>query len=170
MIIEVALETAIKYEIKIRDLYKEAAARSATAAGKRIFSLLAAEEQGHADYLEHRLAEWLEQHQLTAADLTTALPHAERRAAQAERIGDLLAPEQARHELALLQQALAAEQETSAFYAEAVAELPPEGRAFFARFVEIENGHVDFVLWEIDSLTNSGFWMGVQEFDMELMG
>lgn len=167
MIIETALKTAIEYETRVRDIYQDAANRSKDERGRRIFEVLAEEEQGHVDYIAHRLEQWMRDKRLTADDLKTAVPHAELRAEPAEQIRKVLAPEVTEQELDLLRQALAAESETSEFYARMVAELPAEGRAFFARFVEIEEEHMNLVLYEIDSLTNSGFWRGFQEFDME---
>lgn len=167
MIIETALEAAIEYETKVRDVYTQAAARSADERGRRIFSVLAEEERGHVEYLEHRLEQWVREKKLTAEDLKTAVSHARLRARPAERVREMLAPEVTEQELALLRQALTAEIETSEYYRRLVAELPAEGRAFFARFLEIEEGHMNLVLYEIDSLTKSGFWMGFQEFDME---
>jgi rubrerythrin len=66
-----------------------------------------------------------------------------------------------------LRKALAAEDETSAFYERMVAELPEEGRALFARFLEIEAGHGILAQAELDSLTKSGFCFDVAEFELE---
>src|SRR5450631_2254288 len=59
------------------------------------------------------------------------------------------------------------EDETSSFYGRMVAELPEEGRALFARFLEIETGHGALAQAELDSLTKSGFCFDVAEFDLE---
>ena len=48
-----------------------------------------------------------------------------------------------------------------------VSELPPEGRALFERFLEIEQGHVAIVQAEIDAVSGLGFWFDVQEFRLE---
>ena len=50
-----AIQTAITYETKIRDLYQDAAESTRDPAGRRVFSLLAREEQGHLDYLKRKL-------------------------------------------------------------------------------------------------------------------
>jgi rubrerythrin len=67
----------------------------------------------------------------------------------------------------MLEKALAVETETSGFYKKMVAELPPEGRAFFERFVEIELGHVALVEAELNSVQGAGFWFDMPEFDLE---
>ena len=66
-----------------------------------------------------------------------------------------------------MRQSLDAELETAAFYLRMVSELDAAGRAFFARFVEIEQGHVAIVQAEIDAVTGLGFWFDVQEFRLE---
>ncbi|HJX62659.1 MAG TPA: hypothetical protein VJ860_01760, partial [Polyangia bacterium] len=70
-------------------------------------------------------------------------------------------------ELSSLYQALAAEDETSAFYIQMVRELPAEGQALFSRFLEIEDGHGAIVQAEIDSVKRMGFWFDLKEFDLE---
>jgi rubrerythrin len=66
-----------------------------------------------------------------------------------------------------LKRALAAEKETSAFYRKMVAEMPEERRQLFARFLEIEEGHVAIVEAELDAVSGFGFWFGMKEFDLE---
>jgi len=66
-----------------------------------------------------------------------------------------------------LRKALAAERETSAFYRTMVGEVAEEQRQLFARFLEIEEGHVAIVEAELDAVTGSGFWFGIKEFDLE---
>ena len=66
-----------------------------------------------------------------------------------------------------LQRALAAEMETSAFYRRMVGELSDERQKLFARFLEIEEGHVAIVQAEIDAVSGSGFWFDMMEFDVE---
>ena len=55
MNIEEAIKTAIEYEIRIRDVYREASAAVDDDAGKRIFDTLGDDEQRHIDYLEYKL-------------------------------------------------------------------------------------------------------------------
>ena len=63
MTVEEAIKTAIEYEIRIRDIYREAVAAVDDEVGKRIFETLGQDEQHHIDYLEHKL----EQFQKTGA-------------------------------------------------------------------------------------------------------
>ena len=170
MTIESALESAIVYEKKVRDVYREAETKSADDIGRRVFSLLAEEEANHVSYLEHRLKHWIEKKALSANDLKTALSQASSNAGDVEQLHRVLSDDVRTGEIALLENVREVERETIEFYERMVNELPEGGKAFFKRFLEIEDGHFNLVQYEIDSLTNSGFWMGVQEFDMEAIG
>ncbi|MDH4196285.1 MAG: hypothetical protein OEW05_02645 [Candidatus Aminicenantes bacterium] len=48
-----------------------------------------------------------------------------------------------------------------------VAELHAEGQRLFARFVEIEEGHLAMAQAEIDAANGLGFWFDVREFRLE---
>lgn len=167
MTIETALETALVYEKKVRDVYLEAARKSADETGTRIFTFLAEEEAGHVSYLEYKLKKWNDSNSLSSSDLNTAIKKAFASSKEERKLRNVLSEDTRRDELALLEKARELELETSGFYKRMVAELPPDGQAFFNRFLEIERGHLNLVQYEIDSLTKSGFWMGFQEFDME---
>ena len=132
--------------------------------------MLAKEEAGHVAYLKAKLETWLKRRELASDDLKTILAHADLKAAKAGVPQNMLSEEVRQEELELLKKAWEVEVETSNFYDAVVDELPPEGKALFNRFLEIEQGHIDAVQFEIDSLTGSGFYQGVQEFDMEKMG
>ena len=62
---------------------------------------------------------------------------------------------------------LQVEVETSEFYKRMVAKMDAQGRAFFARFLQIEEGHVTLVQSEIDVLQGTGFWVDLPEFKRE---
>jgi len=167
MTLEEAIKTALVYENKIFATYNKAEAEAADETGKRIFKVLATEEQGHIDYLESCLAQWQKTGKLTVEKLETAIPSRE---AIAKRVGELdpnTRGEASPKEVELLDQALAAEVETSSFYKRMVEELDDEGKALFKRFVEIEEGHVSIVEAELDSVKGLGFWFGMQEFSLE---
>lgn len=167
MIIETALQKAILYEKKIAQIYEKAAQQSLDSRGREIFELLAKEERDHVAYLTHKWEVWQAEKELSSTDLQTALAHAKHREHSAESVAATLSPAETQQELALLEMARNAEAETSQYYEELITSLPVEGQTFFRRFLEIEQAHLDLVQFEIDSLTRSGFWMGIQEFDME---
>jgi len=74
MTIEEAIKTAIDFEIKIRDTYREAVQQTEDPAGKKIFQTLAEDEQHHVDYLNHKLEEWRSSGKLSPVKLTSVVP------------------------------------------------------------------------------------------------
>jgi rubrerythrin len=169
MTIEEAIKTAITYEKKVHGAYADAVKKAKDPTASKVFAVMAKEEQGHIAYLESRLAEWQKTGRLTAEKLGTVLPSKEKVAAGVKALKQKLKarPAGATPELGFLQQALALEEETSAFYKRMVAELPPEGQQLFGRFLEIEDGHAAIVQAEINSVTGLGVWFDVMEFDLE---
>ncbi len=167
MTIEEAIKTALEFETQVRQVYHDAAESASDPVGKRIFKVLAEEEQGHLEYLRHKLDEWKKSGRLTAERLNTVIPSRERirkriSTLEAHRSGD-----ERGGELQMLTRALDVEAKTCDFYKRMVKELPQEGKQLFAHFVEIEEGHLAIVRAEIDYLTKTGYWFDVKEFDME---
>jgi len=70
-------------------------------------------------------------------------------------------------ELELLKKALELERAASGFYRELVGTLGTENRAMFARFLEIESGHLAIVQAEIDAVTGTGTWFDFMEISLE---
>jgi rubrerythrin len=135
--------------------------------GRKVFKVLADEEQGHVAYLEAKLAALRKDGAIEPGGLRTAIPPKDAIAAGVRALERKLDAGARNPEVELLRRALAVEQETSAFYRKLVGELPAEGQAFFRGFVAIEEGHVAIVQAEIDALTGTGFWFDFQEFDLE---
>ncbi len=75
--LEEAIRTAIEYETKVRDVYKEAEQQIDDAKGKHVMGALVSEEQGHLDYLNLRLSEWEKTGSLNIEDLATHIPSRE---------------------------------------------------------------------------------------------
>lgn len=163
-----ALTTAIAYEHQVRDHYRRAQEQVLHPQGKRIFATLAQEEQGHVDYLESRLAEWAKGGKISSPELATALPPLAWVAEARRRVS--MPPEgtvAVQEELELLKVALELERQTSSFYRKLVDTLPEADRGMFARFLEIEAGHLAIVQAEIDSLNGMGTWFDFMEFSLE---
>ena len=70
-------------------------------------------------------------------------------------------------EIELLKIALELERQTSGFYRQLVDTLTLAERGLFARFLEIEQGHLLLVQAEIDALAGHGTWFDVMEFRLE---
>lgn len=163
-----AINTAIEYELKVRDVYVEARKAAVNDVGKRVFGVLAKEEQGHVDYLQGKIEELHTTGRANPEKLTTLIPSGEAIAAGVANLENRLAADDQGQELKMLKQALQVEVETSNFYKRMVRELDAEGQEFFSHFLEIEEGHVMLVQSEIDCITGTGFWFDMQEFSLEL--
>jgi len=169
MTVEEAIKTAIDYEIRIHDIYRDAAQKISDPAGKRTLTMLADDEQHHIEYLRNRLQLWEKTGKLSAEKLESAIPALETLSRETEKIESHFSKESRRGEIEILSNALKAEIETSKFYEQMVREMPPEYQPMFARFLEIEENHIAAVQFELDYLTQSGYWFDFKEFDMEDM-
>ncbi|MDJ0721553.1 MAG: ferritin family protein [Desulfobacterales bacterium] len=167
MQIEEAIAQALTYETRIRDLYREAAEQTSDPKGVRVFEALAADEQRHIDYLEHKQRQWRAEGLVTAEPLASALPPVTQFKAAISGLQSRLAGEDLGDEKRMLSKALQVEVETSAFYRRMTETMTGEARAMFARIQEIEDGHVAIVQAELDYISHNGFWFDLQEFDME---
>ncbi len=167
MKIEEAISEAIAYETRIRDLYREAADRTTDAKGVQVFATLAADEQRHIDYLEHKRRQWRQEGTLSVEPLNSLVPPAERFPSEMAALQTQMDREDRTDEKRMLSKALQVEVETSAFYRRLVDELEGEAQAMFARFLAIEDGHVAIVQAELDYISHNGYWFDWQEFDME---
>ena len=167
MTIEEAIKTAIQYEKRVVQVYEEAVRASEDETGKKIFAALVKEEEQHVAYLESRLTEWKTTGRVTAASLGTVVPSRERIDEGVRTLQSRVARKAPEAEMRLLKRALDVEVETSAFYGRVVKELPPEGRALFERFVEIEQGHQAIVQAEMNAVAGNGYWFDIPEISME---
>jgi rubrerythrin len=165
--VEEAIRTSIEYETRVRDVYNEAVNAAPNDEGRRLFQLMADEEQHHLDYLESKLEQWSTDGTVTADGLTTALPSGAAIEEGAEALRAKVGGKPGRIELQFLQKAHAVERETSSFYARMVEELPDEAKGLFRRFLEIEEGHLTLVQAQIDQALGTGYWFDVREFDLE---
>ena len=164
-----AIGVALGFERKVRDHYQRSAEGLEDPLGRRVFQTLAAEEQGHVDYLQHCLAEWKETGKVPDRPLKTVLPRGvkwieverkklqgrpDRRVARAS-------------ELDALKVALQYEKDADAFYHRLVMELPRGEQVLFEKFLGIEDSHVELVQAELDSVLGTGFWFDGMEFRLE---
>jgi rubrerythrin len=167
MTIEEAIKTAIEYEIRIRDIYRQAQSSEADEVGRRVFDALAQDEQHHIDYLEHKLAQLKTTGKIEGERLDSTIPSGETVDRESARVKSMMAKDFLGIRRQMLSKALEAEIATSDFYRKMVDELPAEGQELFARFLEIENNHIKAVQFELDYLSRTGYWFDFKEFDME---
>ena len=167
MTIEEAIKTAIAYETRIRDVYRDAQSSVEDEVGRRIFETLGSDEQHHIDYLRHTLTRLQDTGRFTAERLDSIAPSGESIERESAKVRSLVAKDFLGIRRQMLSKALAAEIETSDFYRKMVDELPAEGKTLFVRFLEIENSHIKAVEFELDYLSKTGYWFDFKEFDME---
>ena len=167
MTIEEAIKTAIIYETKIRDIYRDAADKVADPAGKKFFKMMGDDEQYHVGYLMEQLKLWKKTGKLYAENLKATIPSVEIIRKETAKVKAYMSEEDLSSEKVILSRALKAEVETSNFYKRMVNELPDHGQKMFARFLEIEENHIAAVQAELDYITHTGYWFDFKEFDME---
>ena len=167
MNMEEAIKTALDYETRIRDIYKDASEIISDQRGRRILQFLGEDEQHHVEYLMDRLALWKKTGKLTAKKLESTVPSKETIQKGVEKIKTHMPRENRRGEIEILGRALKVEIETSNFYQKMVNELSDEGQRMFTRFLEIEKNHIAAVQFELDYITKTGYWFDFKEFDME---
>jgi rubrerythrin len=163
-----AIAVAIDFEKKVRDHYLRGAKDIPEPMGRKVFATLGKEEQGHVDYLEHCLAEWKKSGKVPSAPLKSILPKGARWIEQEKKKlsgkGKRVA---SKTELDALKLALQHEKDADAFYHKLVKDLPAEDRALFDKFLGIEDGHLQLVQAQLDSVQGMGFWFDVAEFRLE---
>ena len=167
MTIEEAIKTALEFEARIRDIYRDATAAVDDDVGKRIFETLCKDEQHHIDYLEHTLKQLQDTGTIVPERLESIMPSQEVVNREAEKVKSLVAKDFLGIRRQMLSKALEMEIETSDFYQKMVNELPADGGALFERFLEIEKNHIKAVQFELDYLSKTGYWFDIKEFDME---
>ena len=167
MTVEETIKTAIDYEIKIRDIYREAVEAVDDEAGKRIFERLGDDEQNHVDYLQYQLAQLQETGGIVQERLDSVIPSQEAIDREAAKVESMLGKDFRGVRKQMLSRALQAEIETSEFYQKVVGDLPADSQVVFERFIEIENNHIKAVQFELDYISKTGYWLDFKEFDME---
>ena len=164
-----AIETAIQIERDGLAFYNEAARQTSDSNGKRMFETLAADEAAHAKVFE-RAKESLEKdgEWLSPEEVTTISPDRFARPPIFPSGEELEAGEIPERELAALRRGIEAEDASITFYTEQMAKTAdPDAKAMYAYLIEQEKGHRAILEGEYDYLTNTGFWFGIREFDLE---
>ncbi len=167
MNVEEAIKTSIEYETKVRNVYAEAMKAATDPVGKKVFRVLAKEEQHHLDILQDKLRELKETGKATTEGLDTVIPSPKAIQEGVSKLEKRMSDKDYGKELNMLKKALDVEMETSAFYRKMVDTLPEKDQELFTRFVEIEEGHVAIVQAEMDAVQGLGFWFDFKEFSLE---
>lgn len=167
MTLEEAITTAIDYEKKIRDIYFEGVRNVDDAYGQRFFRALGEDEQRHVDYLQHKLDQWRTTGKLVPERLESTFPSSKVIHREVSKIKHQMDREDRGIRQRDLSKALKMEVQTSDFFKKMVNELPTEEGKMFAQFLEIEDAHIKAVRFELDYISETGYWFDFKEFDME---
>ncbi|HIJ56263.1 MAG TPA: hypothetical protein HPQ03_09070 [Deltaproteobacteria bacterium] len=162
-----AIQTAIDYETKVLNVYRNASDAISDMVGKRLFQALANDEQYHVDYLKKKLDQWQKTGRLTVEDLKSSNPDIDAITGDIGKLESRMSEEDRGDEKQMLSKALTVEVETSNFYKRMVSEMSEEGQQLFSQFMVIEDGHIAAVQAELDFINSSGYWFDSKEFDME---
>ena len=167
MTVDQAFEQALQYEMAIREQYVEAARASIVAEARALYETLATDEGYHVAYLDRQHAAWKRTGTTDAAEPQRALPASSEVIAAITRTRASFSAIPEGGQMGALQNALHAEEATSAFYRSLAGQFPPDVSMVFARLLEIEDGHTAIVRAELDLFSGTGHWFDVRVFDME---
>ncbi len=165
--IEEALKTALEMEEMISRLYQNKADALISPVAKKIFAVLAEEEKGHIDYLQHKLEEWQQSGTITVKKLTSVVPNKEVIDKLTQKLSKDLESKDADSDIEAFRQALELEKRISMVYRDLVDKIAPEFKSFFEEFIEIEEGHTVIIQAELFSAKASGVFFDFLEFDQE---
>ncbi len=158
---------AIKYEEKIRDLYRSADDIVDDERGKSIFRALANDEQSHVDFLLYSLEQLKANDVIDIEKLVTTIPTLKQIESEIERLKKDIPSQMLGDIKSVLASALILEKETSAFYQDACSKTEGEIKTIFEKFYDIEQRHVDVVQIELDHAQKNGVWFDFMEVDLE---
>lgn len=158
--------TAIELEMTGLETYLRFGIRTKDVTGKNMYMRLAKDELDHLRIFEKYRVRLLAAQELaiTPEEIKPiAFVKPELREVDVKTKG-----EEHADELTALQTALDLERRSIEFYANwASKTTDAELRRLLLNLKEVEESHFDLIQTEIDSLTGTGFWFGVPEFDLE---
>ena len=162
-----ALQVALDTEKKGYKFYKIAAKSSKDPKGREVFDHLAKDEIEHMGIIATIYES------LTSDEPWMTYEEAAARYGEtpSEKLIFPEVPEEAQEgfdDLLALEEALEFEKKAVQFYTKQASEAQEEkARAFYQSLIEIEEGHVQIIQAELDSLQGAGIWLGFQEISLE---
>lgn len=165
-----ALSLAIKREKEAHRYYSDAANKTTSESGKKMFSWLASEEMGHIKILEKQWEKvkeegmWLsEEGYCSYGDISNPIECTEFPSAS-EAKGEL---KEDAPELEILKEAIAAERQATSFYADLAKNTSdPSGKAMLEKLSRVEQGHLDLLEEEHEWLRRSKEFFTVHRFTL----
>ena len=152
MNIKEALETAIKYETKVRNVYRTAMEKTLDDKTRKLLYEFAKEEHGHLEYLRKAYAHLMKNGKLDrfSSDLEEVWYEAEDSLLLVEE--NLEHDDHRANSMDVLESILDIEQETHGFYLKVSNELPNKQQQFFERFVLSEKRHLEMIQGRLDKI------------------
>jgi len=162
-----ALKTAIEGEKKSLKNYLEFGLKTDDASGKNMFLRLASDELEHLNILERqsqsllKSGDWLKI-EIEPSDVEMIVP----------RLGEKdvkIRGTSGQDQVTALHVALALEKRAHDFYANQGRHTGDrKARDMYLRLAEMEEAHYELIQAEIDAIGNTGFWLGLREFSLEI--
>jgi len=170
MKLDEAIQAAVEFEGGVHRTYQNAMEKITNDVARRVFKVLCDEEMGHIEYLKERLDEWRKTGKISGTKLRTSIPTKSAIDAGLKKLRRQASGKPSaigEGELDALHRALGVEIQASNFYKEMVGKLDGAGQQMFARFVEIEEGHLAIVQAEINAVNGFGYWFDIAEISLE---
>jgi rubrerythrin len=163
-----AVKTAIQLEKDGKAFFDKAAQETENELGKKMFRKLAADEVRHLQTFK-KMFQTITDPKTWKQLMAEGTPK-ERMPYFEEKAGSRSPAEKGAGELNALQQALEVERKAIDFFKKTAQETDdPEASRIFELIASEEEGHYDLIQAQIDSVTHSGFWFDIGEFQMDGM-
>lgn len=166
--IKEAIKAAIQLEKDGRNFFELAAKETQNELGRKMFRKLAADEIRHLQTFQKMFKALADPE--TWKDLLKEGPSRERMPFFANKAKNRKPAEKGAGEVGALRQALEVERKAIGFFKKTAQEATdPEASRIFELIAQEEVSHYDLIQAQIDSVTHSGFWFDVGEFQMDGM-
>lgn len=161
-----ALKTALEIEDRGLMTYLNFARETPNEFGKNMFIQLAIDEFEHRHALEKQYTLLIEKGAIQSVKIPQSV---------IERIIPAIDPSRLKtvsksslNDLDALKSALKLEKTAAEFFRQNATEISePEAKELFLRLATWEDSHYDIIQAEIDSISKTGFWLGIPEFQMD---
>jgi len=160
-----AIKGAILLEINGRKFFNHAADVTQHERGKKMFKFLADEEIKHLETFSKLFSQILEGESWKDYVSTS---ETQGEAPLVEKLKERMKAEEGKGETQALSIGMQLERDAIEFFQKAASETSdPVAKKIFFEIAEEEKFHYDLLQAQHDSVTNSGFWMGGAEFQMD---
>jgi rubrerythrin len=160
-----ALEHAIEIEKEGMKAYMDFSLKTSSSDGKDMFVWLAREEFAHMRLFESMLSAAAgagsQPFEIPASDVQRFMP-------QVKKMERAKGGKAEAHDADALRAALRMEVDTRDFYLDQSGKADdPNVKEVFKQLAEIEDGHRELIQAQLDFVSQTGFWFGMMEFDVE---